>query len=49
MNKAIETMLAKYGPQNNEDWENAIKEIVQEIALVGLHRGGFSNWQRRTI
>ena len=41
MNNAIEAMLAKYDPQNNGDRENAIKEIVQEIALAGLYRGGF--------
>lgn len=41
MNSAIEAMLAKYDPQNNEERENAIKEIVQEIALAGLSRGGF--------
>lgn len=41
MNSAIETMLAKYNPKNNSERENAIKEIVQEIALAGLSRGGF--------
>ena len=41
MNSAIETMLAKYNPQNNIERENAIKEIIQEIALAGLSRGGF--------
>lgn len=41
MNSVIETMLAKYNPQNNEERENAIKEIIQEIALAGLSRGGF--------
>lgn len=41
MNSVIETMLWKYNPQNNEERENAIKEIIQEIALVGLSRGGF--------
>lgn len=41
MNSVIETMLAKYNPQNNEQRENAIKEIIQEIALAGLSRGGF--------
>lgn len=41
MNNTIETMLEKYNPQNNEDRENAIKEILQEIALAGLSRGGF--------
>lgn len=34
-------MLAKYNPTNNEERENAIKEIIQEIALAGLSRGGF--------
>lgn len=41
MNSVIETMLAKYNPQNNEERENAIKEIIQEIALAGLSRGDF--------
>lgn len=41
MNSVIETMLAKYHPQNNEERENAIKEIIQEIALAGLSRGDF--------
>ena len=41
MNSVIETMLAKYNPQNNSERENAIKEIIQEIALAGLSRGGF--------
>lgn len=41
MNSVIETMLWKYNPQNNEERENAIKEIIQEIALAGLSRGGF--------
>lgn len=41
MNSVIETMLWKYNPQNNEERENAIKAIIQEIALAGLSRGGF--------
>ena len=41
MNSVIETMLGKYGPKNNEERENAAKEIIQEIALAGLSRGGF--------
>ena len=41
MNNAIEAMLSKYNPQNNNERENAIKEIIQEIALAGLSRGGF--------
>ena len=41
MNSAIEVMLSKYNIQNNDDRENAIKEIIQEIALSGLSHGGF--------
>ena len=41
MNNAIEAMLDRYNPQNNIERENAIKEIIQEIALAGLSRGGF--------
>ena len=41
MNSVIETMLGKYNPKNNEERENAAKEIIQEIALAGLSRGGF--------
>lgn len=41
MNSAIEAMLARYNPQNSDERENAIKEIIQEIALAGLSRGGF--------
>ncbi len=41
MNSIINIMLEKYNPQNNEDRENAIKEIIQEIALSGLSHAGF--------
>lgn len=41
MNNVIETMLGKYSLKNNEERENAAKEIIQEIALAGLSRGGF--------
>ena len=41
MNTVIETMLSKYNAKNNQERENAIKEILQEIALAGLSRGGF--------
>jgi predicted nucleotidyltransferase component of viral defense system len=34
-------MLERYNPQNNSERENAIKEIIQEIALAGLSKGGF--------
>ena len=41
MNSVIKTMLGKYNPKNNEERESAAKEIIQEIALAGLSRGGF--------
>ena len=41
MNTVLEIMLNKYNPQNDQEKENAIKEILQEIALAGLSRGGF--------
>lgn len=41
MNDAIQTILEKYNPRNNQERENAIKEIIQEIALAGLSRGHF--------
>ena len=43
MNKVLEEMLEKYNPQNIKDKTNAIKEILQEIVLSGLSRGGFFN------
>lgn len=41
MNEAVEQMLAKYKLQSSEDYENALKEILQEIVLLGLDRSGF--------
>lgn len=41
MNSVFGIMLNKYQPKDNSERENAIKEIVQEIVLSGLSRGGF--------
>ena len=41
MQKILNQMLSKYNINNLEDKKNAIKEIVQEIVLCGLSRGGF--------
>ena len=41
MNSAIEQMLKSYQVENIYDKENAMKEIIQEIALSGLSRAGF--------
>lgn len=34
-------MLSKYEIKNSTDETNAMKEIIQEIVLCGLSRGGF--------
>jgi len=41
MNSAIQSMLERYTCASIEDYRNALKEIVQELALLGLYRGGF--------
>ena len=41
MTTVLQQMLSKYQINNLEDKKNAIKEIVQEIVLCGLSRGGF--------
>ena len=41
MQRILNQMLSKYNINNLEDKKNAIKEIVQEIVLCGLSRGGF--------
>ena len=37
----IEQMLLKYEIKTQNDITNAIKEIFQEIVLLGLSNGGF--------
>ncbi|MDD2237898.1 MAG: nucleotidyl transferase AbiEii/AbiGii toxin family protein [Kiritimatiellae bacterium] len=41
MNKALEELLRPYDPITPLDWTQAIREVVQEIALLGLWRSGF--------
>jgi predicted nucleotidyltransferase component of viral defense system len=41
MNEAVEQMVAKYNPKSTEDYENALKEVLQEIVLLGLDRNNF--------
>ena len=41
MNNAIKIMLEQYNLQDKSDKTNAIKEIMQSIALEGLSKGGF--------
>jgi predicted nucleotidyltransferase component of viral defense system len=41
MNSVVETMLERYRCQSEQDYVNALKEIMQEIALLGLWRSKF--------
>lgn len=41
MHSAIESMLEPYQCETAEDYVNALKAVVQEIALLGLYRGDF--------
>lgn len=43
MNSVLKNMLDKYEIKNSIDETNAIKEIIQEIVICGLSRGGFFN------
>lgn len=37
----VEQMLKRYDLASSEDSANALREVMQEIALAGLYRGGF--------
>jgi predicted nucleotidyltransferase component of viral defense system len=41
MNQAIQSMLERYGCRGTGDYENALREIFQELVLLGLWRGRF--------
>lgn len=41
MNEAARTMLERYPCRSTRDYENALKEVIQEIALLGLWRAKF--------
>src|SRR5579871_3990962 len=41
MHPVIQTMLSKYQCRSEQDYINALKEIFQEIALLGLWRSKF--------
>ncbi len=41
MNSAVTSMLERYQCKTGRDYENALKEIIQEIALLGLWRAKF--------
>lgn len=41
MNEIVQSMLQKYSPKSPMEHDRALREILQEIALVGLWRGKF--------
>ncbi|HXH75703.1 MAG TPA: nucleotidyl transferase AbiEii/AbiGii toxin family protein [Bacteriovoracaceae bacterium] len=41
MHPAIEAMIKRYNCQSSADYKNALKEIMQEISLLGLSRQNF--------
>ena len=41
MTSAVKSMLERYSCKSPDDYRNALKEIIQEIALCGLARGSF--------
>ncbi len=41
MNPAIASMLERYQCESRLDYENALKEIIQEVCLLGLWRSKF--------
>ena len=41
MHKAVERMLSKYECRGINDYINALREILQDVALLGLWRGKF--------
>lgn len=43
MNNIFEQMLSRYPIISDKDRQNAIYEVMQQITLTGLYRGGFFN------
>ncbi len=41
MTTPIQQMIEMYGCKNTAQYKNALKEVIQEVALCGLSRGGF--------
>ena len=41
MTTPVQQMLEKYACRNILEYKNALKEVIQEVALCGLSRGGF--------
>jgi predicted nucleotidyltransferase component of viral defense system len=43
MSNIFDQMLARYEIRTNDDYTNALHEVMQQIALAGLYRAGFFN------
>lgn len=43
MNDAVAQMLARYRPETVRDYRQALREILQDLALLGLWRSNFFN------
>ena len=41
MTTPVMQMIEKYSCKNTDEYKNALKEVIQEVALCGLSRGGF--------
>jgi len=41
MTRGLESLLSEYDLVTEEDWENALKEVVQHLTLLGLWRSKF--------
>lgn len=41
MTTIFDQMLSRHAVKTNDDYANALREVMQQIALAGLHRGGF--------
>jgi glutathionyl-hydroquinone reductase len=41
MNSIFENMLSQYSPTTKEEKNNAMHEVMQQIALAGLYKAGF--------
>ena len=39
----IKDWIEEYNPKTAEDYKQALREIMQQLALAGLARGGFFN------
>ena len=41
MSTYLSQRMAEFDPRTEAQFENALKQIMQEVALLGLERGGF--------